>query len=244
MEANSMSLSEKHEKTWIAQSTSPRTPTEETYLEFQSAYSLFNNELFDSRLPDCVITLQRRPGTLGYFCRQRFINRDGHRTDEIALNPTHFAARTDVGVLSTLVHEMAHLSQFHFGRLRRAGYHCREWADRMIAVGLQPSDTGLPGGRQTGYHMTHFIIDGGPFDILTRQMITSGFKLSWLEAEVPISDLTPVKAPRFPEDDDGSHRWKFTCPKCGFNAWAKPNGLVDCGTCHILMPRGISRTRA
>lgn len=234
----------KNAATWIAQSTLGHTPTQETYDEFQSAYSIFNNELFGSTLPPCLITLQRRAGTLGYFCRQRFINRDGTRTDEIALNPSHFAERTDVGVLSTLAHEMAHLSQFHFGKHRRVGYHCREWADRMIRIGLQPSETGMPGGRQTGYHMTHYIVEGGPFDILTHQMVTSGFKLSWLETDQPLSVVGPVRAPQTPSDVDRSHRWKFTCPRCGFNAWARPNGLVECGYCHIPMPRGTRRTKA
>jgi ribosomal protein S27AE len=180
---------------------------------------------------------------LGYFCRQRFINRDGQRTDEIALNPSHFAQRTDIGVLSTLAHEMAHLSQFHFGKSRRAGYHCRQWADRMITIGLSPSDTGRPGGRQTGYQMTHYVIEGGRFDVLTQQMVTSGFRLSWHDADHAVSGSGPVRAPQAPSDDDGSHRWKFTCPRCGFNAWAKPNGRVDCGYCHIAMPRGTGRSK-
>jgi hypothetical protein len=30
--------------------------------------------------------------------------------------------------LSTLVHEMAHLQQNHFGKSSRTGYHNKEWA--------------------------------------------------------------------------------------------------------------------
>lgn len=229
-------------KQWIAQST-PITPTEQTYLELQNAYSLFNRQFFNARLPNCLITFQRCPRTLGYFCSQRFVNRDGSRSDEIALNPRYFAARTDVGVLSTLAHEMAHLSQFHFGKRGRMGYHCREWADRMISIGLQPSNTGRPGGRQTGYQMTHFIIEHGPFDILTHELIDDGFRLSWLETDVPVADLAPVKAPPSPENSDGSHRWKYTCPTCGFNAWAKPHAPVGCWRCQVAMPRNIKETR-
>ena len=39
----------------------------------------------------------------------------------------------------------------------RTGYHNREWASKMLEVGLVPSDTGQPGGKQTGQHMTHYI---------------------------------------------------------------------------------------
>lgn len=34
-------------------------PTETTYDELQAAYDYFNESLFDSELPDCLITLQR-----------------------------------------------------------------------------------------------------------------------------------------------------------------------------------------
>ena len=194
-------------KIWIAQSKLiPNfvTPTRQLYEEFQEAYSQFNTKLFGGILPECVITLQRAAGSLGYFCRQRFVSCDGKQTDEIALNPSHFAERTVIGVLSTLAHEMAHQAQFHFGtkeRPGRAGYHCRAWAKRMIEIGLQPSHTGLPGGKQTGYRMTHYIITGGRFERLTDLMVRDGFRLSWSEADaVEPGNNPPVVAPNV---DDG-----------------------------------------
>src|SRR5438045_1933581 len=79
---------------WIAQST--RAPTQETYESFHEAFRLYNIELFGGMLPDCLITLQRRKRTNGYFCLQRFVNKSGTLTDEIALNPMYFAERTDI----------------------------------------------------------------------------------------------------------------------------------------------------
>ena len=241
---------------WIAQSTPADapvvTPTEQLYQEFQQAYSIFNERLFDGILPECVITLQRAAGSYGYFCRQRFVNRDGKRSDEIALNPTHFATRSDGDVLATLAHEMAHEAQFHFGKLRngrrgRPGYHCREWAGRMTSIGLQPSDTGMPGGRQTGYHMTHYIIEGGPFDVLTARMFGDGFRLSWAEADAvggtsgPVNP--PVTGPASPANPDSSNRWRYTCPKCGLNLWGKPNAPAGCWQCMLPMPPSSGRAR-
>jgi hypothetical protein len=133
-------------------------PTVATYNEFQEAYSYFNESLFDRTLPDCLITLAHQAGSYGYFRCEPFVNRDGERTDEISLNPRFFASRTDRGVLSTLVHEMAHLEQSHFGKPGRTGYHNRQWANKMIHLGLYPSNTGQPGGRETGYSMTHYIV--------------------------------------------------------------------------------------
>ena len=38
--------------------------------------------------------------------------------------------------MGTLVHEMVHFWQQEFGTPSRRGYHNREWADKMEALGL------------------------------------------------------------------------------------------------------------
>ena len=82
-------------------------------------------------------------------------SKDGKEvTDEIALNPSHFRDRSTEQSLSTLVHEMTHLEQHHFGKPSRAGYHNKQWAGMMKAVGLIPSDTGAPGGKEVGQKVT------------------------------------------------------------------------------------------
>lgn len=83
------------------------TPTEETYKGFQEAYSYLNGRLFRNELPDCLITMQRTSRSYGYFCRRRFVNRNGIVTDEIALNPRFFAARSEL-VFSRLSHTKWH----------------------------------------------------------------------------------------------------------------------------------------
>jgi len=57
---------------------------------------------------------------------------------------------------------MCHLEQHHFGKPSGA-YHNKEWAKMMHAVGLMPSNTGKPGGKQTGQTVSHYIVTGGPF---------------------------------------------------------------------------------
>ena len=48
---------------------------------------------------------------------------------------------------------MVHLWQHHRGTPGRGRYHNQEWAEKMIEIGLMPTDTGKPGGRITGDHM-------------------------------------------------------------------------------------------
>ena len=47
-------------------------PTRETYDQIQQAYDYFNRALFKGELPNCLITLQRRNRTYGYFSGDRF----------------------------------------------------------------------------------------------------------------------------------------------------------------------------
>src|SRR3954451_2437773 len=86
-------------------------PTALTYTSLNTAYEFFNQELFSGILPPCLITMQRHIGAHGFFSCERFANAANPEevTDEIALNPVHFAARKPTEVLSTLVHEMTHL---------------------------------------------------------------------------------------------------------------------------------------
>jgi hypothetical protein len=193
-----------------------------------AAYDHFNTMLFGSLLPPCLITMQRHKGAYGYFVAQRCAPLDGNAdqtVDEIALNPAHFGERTAEEILSTLVHEMAHLWQHHYGKPSRGRYHNREWATKMHAVGLIPSDTGRPGGKETGQRVSHYIESGGPFARAFARL-----------------DASTVLYKDLDGDDDGATRrrkaaskTKYTCPVCELNAWAKPEAHLICGDCGETM---------
>jgi hypothetical protein len=152
-------------------------PTRQEYNCFAQAFDYFNAELFGGGLPRCLITLQRRARSYGYFSAERFEGRgEDERTHEIALNPAGFKGRSDSEILSTLVHEMVHLWQVHLGEPSRSRYHNAEWADKMEALGLMPTDTGKPGGKRTGQRVTHYIVKGGPFDLACKKLLASGFR--------------------------------------------------------------------
>src|SRR5881398_518561 len=121
------------------------------YQGFQRAYDFFNRELFDGSLPQVLVTLQRHANTRGYFSPERFSGRiDTAAVHELALNPDSFTGRTDEMILSTLAHEMAHVWQQTHGKPPRKSYHDRQWASKMREIGLQPTSTGEPGGKETG----------------------------------------------------------------------------------------------
>jgi predicted SprT family Zn-dependent metalloprotease len=203
-----------------------RSVTSDEYSAFEAAYDWFNAELFDRQLPACLITLQRKARSRGYFANDRFEHRaEGSTTDEIALNPDTFRGRSDKEILSTLVHEMVHCWQRHFGKVGRAGYHNKEWAEHMVLVGLMPTDTGEAGGHMTGQRVTHYIMDGGRFDRAAHALLATGFQLRW-QSYACDAEAAQRKA---------KSKTKFTCPGCGQNAWAKPDASLMCGDCDEVM---------
>jgi hypothetical protein len=238
-------------------------PTDQAYDELQQAYDYFNDQLFAGELPPCLITLQRKPQTLGYYTRNSFasLTEHGRTTDEIALNPNHFIGRSLQDTLSTLVHEMAHLWRDRCSGKNppRRAYHDKLWADKMQKVGLMPSDTGQLGGKRTGQTVDHYIITNGPFDSACRTLLDRGFRISW--ADNAMSFLIPdlYETPPLPDTETASEmpvpasastsfaiaqpknegrsgkRSKYTCPACGLNAWAKPDAALMCGTCEETM---------
>ncbi len=204
-------------------------PSEEAYSELQRAYDFFNQELFGNRLPPCFIVHARKGRTFGYFCPDRWERVDGKRpVDEIAMNPQHFRTRTLEDVLSTLAHEMTHLEQQHFGKPGKGAWHNKAWGVLMRNIGLEPSNTGKPGGKDTGQQMTHYIINGGPFDRAVKSLITKGFKLSWADSIQKFSGLDGEDETEGNPNPKKKSKWKFTCPDCGQNIWGKSDTNVAC----------------
>jgi hypothetical protein len=197
----------------------PITTTE--YNGFQKAFDFFNTKLFAGSLPHVLVTLQRSARSRGYFAPESFHERGGKvKVHEIALNPDTFCEETDERILSTLAHEMAHLWQQVHGSAPRRCYHDRQWAGKMKEIGLQPTTTGGPDGKETGQHCTHFVIKGGPYAKAYAALAKQGFKLHW---ESPSGEATDKKK--------AESKTKFTCPTCEQNAWAKPDAVLICGTC-------------
>ena len=202
------------------------TKTELIYKELQKAYDFFNRHLFGGQLPSCVITLQRRARSYGYVAGKRWNSRTGSMTDDIVLNPDLFSEEPPQVVLATLVHEMTHVWQHHFGKPSRMGYHNREWANKMMSIGLCPSDTGQPGGKRTGQRMSHYVIEAGRFEQTSRELLRQISLTSWHRWSDEIGpDDSPIK--KVPS------RLKYSCIGCGLNAWAKPNISIYCGTCEL-----------
>jgi hypothetical protein len=202
-------------------------PTRSQYTAYGEAYDYFNRELYGGRLPRCMLNFSRKSHrVLGFFAPERWEN-SGERTHEISLNPD-LLFRPLADVMSTLVHEMSHLWQEEFGTPSRGGYHNEEWARHIESIGLMPSNTGKPGGRRTGQQMTHYIIEGGPFDLAYRAM-PEEYKLPWQSGGI----RTPSR--------NEKNKVTYLCRGCGLRVWGRPHISIICGPCHeFLLPLATS----
>jgi len=93
----------------------------------------------------------------------------------------------------------------------------------MKLNGLQPTSTGMADGRETGQHMTHLIVRGGRFELAFNRLAASRWRLNLESAMRPNQQKGP------------SSKTKFTCGKCGQNAWGKPDLEVTCTPCRVPM---------
>lgn len=236
-------------------------PTVGFYADLQRAFDFFNETLFDGKLPPCLITLRSSNHAYGYHHTKRFVSPNGEFLDELGLHPGFFTVRPVEEVLATLVHEMVHHWQGHFGSKTRSNPHNKEWGQKMKHIGLIPSNTELPGGKTTGRTMSHYIEPKGRFIEVCRELVNSGFKLQWLDRHAPRNEanfevrkqklkeagleveVSPAPSTELPIQPNGESlvvppppkkevtRVRYVCEKCNVKAWAQPETSILCGTC-------------
>jgi hypothetical protein len=218
------------------------------YITLSDCYDHFNEHLFGNELRGCVLTFEDRGQSFGYYRSDGFIAQDGkERRDEICLNPRHFLTNTgDLELLQTLVHEQVHQWQEQFGKPSLRTYHNREFAEKMLSVGLTPSSTGKPGGKMTGQKMADYPTPGGIFESIATELLEKKSLIRWYKAGVAIKhaqeyalnpegkpqpvtgglDEEEVKPPAKPPSKIG-----YQCPECEAKAWGKPGLSILCGVC-------------
>ena len=94
----------------------------------------------------------------------------------------------------------------------------------MHEVGLHPSDTGEPGGKEVGQKVSHYIVKGGRFDKACAELVRGGYAVAYVEAWSEESNKA--------RSAKSASKTKYTCPACGLNAWAKPDVALVCGECN------------
>lgn len=189
-----------------------------------------------------MIIITRKKNIFGYYAKGRWKNQNNEKTDELAINPSMFNKYPLIEILQTMGHEMCHLWQEHFGTPSRRTYHNKEWSEKMISIGLMPSNTGEAGGKTTGQQMMEYPIKNGLFLKVCENLITDHiFSKLWFDIsinksiEVEMSDEVSLSSVMVNDNsetivEDPSKK-KYQCPKCHINVWGKVNLYLVCGSC-------------
>ena len=99
----------------------------------------------------------------------------------------------------------------------------------MHAIGLHPSDTGRPGGKETGQSCSHYIIEAGPY---ARAFAELAAQPDFSALYVELWDDADARKKRKAKS---ASKTRYTCPSCELHAWAKPGARLMCGDCEIVM---------
>jgi len=221
-------------------------PTSKFYGLFQMIFDYYNEALFDGELKDCIITITRKHNVFGHYTFKQFYSVKEQETDELAINPTMIAQFPLLEVCQTIVHEMCHGWQFHFGKPSVRTYHNKEWSEKMISVGLMPSHNGKPGGKAVGQKMMDYPIENGSFMLATEELMNSNvFENLFLEVnDAFIENIDPDK-PLFEQvhhlhlqyvqdkPKNPKKLFKYSC-SCS-NVWGKPDLELCCNKCSEVM---------
>lgn len=223
------------------------TPTAHQFQAFEKAYDYFNQVLFEGELPGVILNLSRKSKAMGFvapFRWRRAEQKPGEKgtVHELSINPEILCLGL-IDVYSTLVHEQCHIWQFTFGTPSRSGYHNKEWAAKMEAIGLIPSSTGKPGGKKTGQNMSDYPAEGGKFTKALETM-PEDYKLPFVSIEgdraMLLMGQTSMDEEGMSGRPEGGHiprpssrkrnKTKYQC-ECGTNIWGKPDLNIHCGDC-------------
>ena len=248
-------MSQEHE-VFLTGRSKELSPTKDLYDAIEKMFNHFNSSLFDNSLPSVVITMQKQKNVMGYFSPFSWVsNQDQKKYHEIAINPEYIATFPLIEVLQTLTHELCHAHQTCFGKPSRTGYHNKEWSQKMLSIGLIPSSTGKPGGKQVGQKMSDYPEPNGRFikacEALVLQnnatlpiVAISGVVINTNDSisldiynedvqsilETPVCEALGIEITTTVKKK-GKQKTKYSCGKCNVNVWGKNNLNIMCADC-------------
>jgi hypothetical protein len=210
--------------------------TKQQFNTLEDLFIYYNEALFASTLPFCLVNLSRHRNAAGFFIQGNWQAANGDKKHEISINPDTLTMGDEYWH-STLVHEMVHMWQCEFGKPSRRNYHNKEWASKMIEVGLMPTDTGQPGGKTTGQNMSDYVIKGGKFDqafssITKMQLSNLLLPYKSTNGYIAHAENTNETLGEEKEEKEGKSgkKTKYTCD-CGTNVWGKAGLELHCNSC-------------
>lgn len=200
--------------------------------ELYRIFNIMNDDIFDSTLPEPVITLQpTRGSTLGHFTLDKVwrdknnIKDDVITTDEnderslyeINIDPRWFYERTAVDIAEILLHEMVHYSNKLLDIKDCSGKsHNKKFKEAAESVGLV-----VMKGQGVGYGITSL----------------SPERENYIQTKVEPNDAVfeyfRANVKKEEKKRKARNTFKYICPKCGIEAKGKIGLNIKCGECNV-----------
>lgn len=203
-----------------------KAPTLEMAQRYQQIYDHFNEHLFKKifgqPLPRPLLNFSRSRGAVAFFSPDAWTDPDTKlKVSEISLCP-EWTGRDPRDVLSSLVHEMAHLLDHVDGTSAKNGYHSKTWFDIM-------EELGLPGLCIKGskHRVHHTIEEDGAY--------AQAFKSLPEEFVLPFITSYPAQAKPAKAANRMGVRARYQCAQCALTVYAKYDARIACLTCDLEM---------
>jgi len=217
--------------------------TRQQFNTLEDLFTFYNEKLFAGSLPYCLVNLSRHRQAAGFFIEKNWQSAVGETKHEISINPDTMGMG-DMFWHSTLVHEIVHMWQFEFGKPSRYNYHNKEWALKMMDIGLMPTSTGQPGGKPIGQNMDHYVMEERKFQqafnsISQQELLnlrlpyinTASMKLLATVGDKRLGESGPDEIEAKLVESRSGKKSKYTCV-CGVNVWGKSGLALHCNSCN------------
>ncbi|MBW4590117.1 hypothetical protein G7B40_039885 [Aetokthonos hydrillicola Thurmond2011] len=181
---------------------------------YEQAFEYFNEKLFENRLPPCILNLNAKGRSWGYFKKDIWKGEKDTPHHEICLNPWLLSQEGDL-IFQMLVRCMVHLWEHTHGEPSKITRYCSvEFTQKMQEIGL-------PCEEACGLNLKHKVDENGKYAAVRPVAIRDFF---------PLQSQVELEKPR-------KTRIKYECPMCGFSAMASSRGKLFCHTesCNVEM---------
>ncbi|WP_060515478.1 hypothetical protein [Pseudomonas sp. NBRC 111132] len=203
--------------------------------QLQHAYHAINERFFSGALPGCEIGFSTRHGSEGHYRPGALPSGElCPALDQIAIG-AHLSSSK---MIESLAHQACHQYRQHSGPPPRRSYHDQVWAEKMVEIGLQPSSTGMPGGRVTGQKVSHYLLEGGGLSLLIRELHDQGLNINLAGA------AGPAGAGLRSANKKAWARTKYTCAGCNKSVLGGDQFNLVCGDCQLPLTAEVSTAGA